>query len=561
MDEAFTHIARTPNRLTAAVASHSLAVDSQLAGDNQAAAEQFQHASKLFSSLPRNPATQTFLFSAQVYQASLEAQNGRRDLALHTLQDARANYSKQSQYWVWLHYYQTLGDLLLDEPDKSAEAEEALRTAVSISEAALSSVASDTERLLWERHSSLAYRSLVQVELERNHDPHAALELWESYTSAPLRIAETKSHAREIDFAALESTHLRPDLSLVASTLAQLTDTTVISFAELSGGTVVWLFDDRGIHAWQLSVSPVELRLAVRQFLRLCSDPSSDVAEIRRNGRQLYDWLIGPMAEHLLSSRVLVVETDDFLQQLPFSALVTPEQEFLGYRYKLVMSPGLGFWKHLRPPSSASLQGTVLLIASSKPGGDVGFTSLPPLPDSETEVRTISASIPHSRVLLGSDATIEALRREIPSVSVLHFAGHAITSATRSGLVFAPSGAAHNDIGADRFLDAAQISKLAMPKLDLAVLSACATAGDDTGLANPQSLVRAFLRAGVPHVIASHWNVDSHSTSTLMQEFYVHLIAGERPAEALRSAAEIIRTRGETSHPYYWAAFDAFGQS
>jgi CHAT domain-containing protein len=73
------------------------------------------------------------------------------------------------------------------------------------------------------------------------------------------------------------------------------------------------------------------------------------------------------------------------------------------------------------------------------------------------------------------------------------------------------------------------------------------------------SLALVFLAKGVPHVIASRWNVDSSSTVLLMEVFYEKLLAGASVPQALASAEAALRQRAP--HPYYWAAFDAFGQN
>jgi CHAT domain-containing protein len=92
------------------------------------------------------------------------------------------------------------------------------------------------------------------------------------------------------------------------------------------------------------------------------------------------------------------------------------------------------------------------------------------------------------------------------------------------------------------------------------VLSSCATAVASHGLDDPESLVRVFLGAGVPHVVASDWQVDSRATEDLMQAFYERLIRGDSVSAALASAERAIRSRQETSQPYYWAAFAQFGR-
>ena len=72
-----------------------------------------------------------------------------------------------------------------------------------------------------------------------------------------------------------------------------------------------------------------------------------------------------------------------------------------------------------------------------------------------------------------------------------------------------------------------------MSQLKLAVLSACDTAVADGGLNDPGSLVRLFLRAGVPQVIASKWSVDSAASSELMENLYARLLDGDSVELAL----------------------------
>jgi CHAT domain-containing protein len=94
----------------------------------------------------------------------------------------------------------------------------------------------------------------------------------------------------------------------------------------------------------------------------------------------------------------------------------------------------------------------------------------------------------------------------------------------------------------------------------LVVLAACSGAiGRQNGLEDADNLVRAFLSDGVPSIIASHWNVDSSSTSQLMISFYRHLANHESVAQAMYNARiEILRTQ---AHPYFWAGFTLAGRA
>jgi len=97
---------------------------------------------------------------------------------------------------------------------------------------------------------------------------------------------------------------------------------------------------------------------------------------------------------------------------------------------------------------------------------------------------------------------------------------------------------------------------------DLAVLSSCSTdTSEFSEIDDPYGFVRGLMRAAVPHVIASRWNVDSVVATDFMGEFYRNLLLGTEVAPAVRAAAEMVRQKRETSHPYYWATFTPFGLS
>jgi CHAT domain-containing protein len=199
------------------------------------------------------------------------------------------------------------------------------------------------------------------------------------------------------------------------------------------------------------------------------------------------------------------------------------------------------------------------LIVGGSPAGPDG--SLPPLPDALVEASSVADRFPNATQLMGRRATIEAVRHALPAAEVFHFAGHAISNRERGGLLLSGVEESGDSEGrSETILGSEQVRQLRLPRMRLAVFSACSTAaGEKEGVADPDGLVRSFLAAGVPNVVASRWNVDSRVTAAFMSEFYSALSSRQSVAEALRTAAKQIRERPETSHPYYWAAFSAFG--
>jgi CHAT domain-containing protein len=155
------------------------------------------------------------------------------------------------------------------------------------------------------------------------------------------------------------------------------------------------------------------------------------------------------------------------------------------------------------------------------------------------------------------DASLQNLRKLLPQSEVFHFAGHAKTDGIETGLVLSSS---PSDPNQTVLLDQRQLHGSDLKKLKLVVLSGCETGIAEQGLVDPQSLVRIFLRAGVPEVVASRWQVDSQSSAELMTLVYADLMRGANVHQALGDAKRTLRSKSQTAHPYYWAAFSVFGR-
>lgn len=133
--------------------------------------------------------------------------------------------------------------------------------------------------------------------------------------------------------------------------------------------------------------------------------------------------------------------------------------------------------------------------------------------------------------------------------------------------------------GQDGFLTLKEVIEDLDLTTDLAILSACNTAGDSQKSATGEGfagMTRAFLFAGARHLWVSHWAVESAATRDLITTA-VHIREAGRtdPAEALAEAQRTLRTSpaiafGETlqgqplflarAHPFFWAPFVTVGE-
>ena len=185
------------------------------------------------------------------------------------------------------------------------------------------------------------------------------------------------------------------------------------------------------------------------------------------------------------------------------------------------------------------------------------------LPASRSEVQAISSLFPGARVLLGGDATEEAVKSLAPQARRLHFACHGLLDERfplNFGLAF--SIPEHRKAGLDNgYLQAWEIFDELRLDADLVTLSACDSGlGQEMGGEGLVGLVRAFQFAGARSVLASLWGVSDESTADLMKRFYGYLRSGKTKDEALRAAQiDQIRKKTGESHPFHWAAFELFG--
>jgi CHAT domain-containing protein len=243
--------------------------------------------------------------------------------------------------------------------------------------------------------------------------------------------------------------------------------------------------------------------------------------------------------------------------------LIDSNGGYLGSRFAITNFPGIAYLRHLRPAIAITSGDRALVIGSPTPSG-AGTSSLPPLPDAAAEAEGIASKFHNGLLLTGKLVTTASVKRELLRVVVFHYAGHSTSNAERVGLLMAVDDLARDPSGLSDnppVLEAASFDNSSILRCSLAVFSACATQGvERDGAGDPESLVRAFLNAGVPRVMASRWDVDSRATAVFMNAFYDRLLNGQAAAVAAQAVASDLRKRPAAAHPYYWAAFSLYGR-
>lgn len=341
-------------------------------------------------------------------------------------------------------------------------------------------------------------------------------------------------------------------------------------------------------------------------------------ASWQRASQELHRLAFKPLLPALGSVRRLSLSTDGQLSLVPFAAL-HDGQRFLADTFHLNYRTS---GKDLLPRSENSLPAHSAVILADPdfdgaPAASTSETTLAsaerslaldgffssrsaelasqpwaPLPATREEALSIQRMLPQARLLLGADASKQALLK-LPAPGILHVATHGFflddTTASkaskgsravghfgevadpgprnlppnpllRSGLVLAGarSTASQPTHLQDSLATALELSGMNLWGTQLVVLSACDTGQGDIKLGQGvYGLRRALGVAGAQTIVMSLWKVNDEVTRELMEDYYRRLLSGQGRAAALDAAMRALRDK--QPHPYYWAPFIAIG--
>ncbi len=327
-----------------------------------------------------------------------------------------------------------------------------------------------------------------------------------------------------------------------------------------------------------VAVSRERLNQVIGQYRRQIfqRDPA-----LRATARQLYDWLIEPIAGDLeaVQARTVMLSLTGTLRYLPFAALHDGKGWFVE-RYAPVLTT-LGAKQGLGSATAAARgwNGSGFGLTRAVPGFE-------PLPAVRRELAgIIGPEGLAGEVRLDADFTFDNLQSALDDdPRVMHIATH---------VVFRPGTESESYmlLGDGKNLSLADFRTLPLKGLDLLTLSACDTAVGGGLNANGREIegfAGAARAKGTAAVMATLWPVADDSTAELMQRFYRgwQAEAGISKAAALRNAQLALIRGGAAAgaasergaarvgaapaaaagsavathdHPYFWAAFVLLG--
>jgi CHAT domain-containing protein len=267
------------------------------------------------------------------------------------------------------------------------------------------------------------------------------------------------------------------------------------------------------------------------------------------------------------------------LRYLPFSALSQSARPMLASNAIAYLPTSAALCEFALPARPGGIKGIVVKHSAT--------ADPPSLRESFDREALHVASLTNATILSGREAEAGAIEKAAARASLIHFCCHGLFDARHpecSGLLLT------DGAGNDQILPVDSISRMSLD-VDLVVLASCETAlterhpGDEL-----VGLMRAFMTAGVRHVVATLWPVYSLSTELFVDRFYDELLANRDICDALHQAQLFLsatdhdsglshlrlrwsaesRVLGQTfsptgpkstryNHPYHWSPFVLFG--
>ncbi len=285
-----------------------------------------------------------------------------------------------------------------------------------------------------------------------------------------------------------------------------------------------------------------------------------------QSASELYNQLIAPIEKELSALENLVIIPDGELSQIPFEALVSPQdQKFLIEKTAISYNYSIFLWMKshqlIFSENDLSFAGFAPVFASedetNQPNtllAELTFrdtdttwrngNNLRALPYSEEEVLDIARLFDEknktAHTFIDQEANEENVKNGLNQFDIVHIATHGISSKSSPQLsgIFLDQNTidtTHN-ITNDGFLYLGELFTLPV-KAKLVVLSACKTGvGKLEEGEGVMALPRGFIFAGVQNLMVSLWKIHDQKTKDLMVDFYTHLLDGKPYHKALQQA-------------------------
>ena len=348
--------------------------------------------------------------------------------------------------------------------------------------------------------------------------------------------------------------------ALTAERVAAGVNATILYYWQGQQQSYLWAITSGGIQDFVLPPAS-EIEASVRRYREMLVNGEDVLGRSSKDGLQLYQTLVAPVAASLPKNARIIVIPDGSLSALNFETLLAPSQPAPHFWIEdAIISNAQSLRLLLAEKKSATIRsGKMLLVGDAVPN----LPEFPALPHARLEIQSIEKhfSTADLTTYTQSSATASSFLDSQPEqYSYIHFVAHAVASSQApldSAVILSPSP------GGDSFkLYARDIIRHRL-RARLVTVSACYGAG--TRAYSGEGLVGlawAFLRAGAHNTIGALWEVNDTSSPQLMDRFYAELKEGHPPELALRDAKlSLMQSNKVFSKPFYWAPFQLYGIS
>jgi CHAT domain-containing protein len=320
-------------------------------------------------------------------------------------------------------------------------------------------------------------------------------------------------------------------------------------YAQRPDELLIWKVTRQGVVAWRRPLSSAVLEQRVSAFSAKLRSGRVDKSAAAALGRDLLPAELNPSP-----ANTIAIFPDGGLNALPFALIVNPQSgRALVQDFIPVVGQSLTVWRMDSMRASTKPSSTLLIgYGAAQPA-----LGLPPLPAAAAEIEAIArVAGANARRLEGPETTREALLREMPRHSVIHFAGHAVideTYADRSRLFVAESDSGDT-------LTPADVGALRLRTGTVVMLSACEGARGRV-LRGEGSLnwARPFLAAGASSVVANLWPVRDGIDSQIAIAVHRRMAAGSSVAVALALEQRTAIEAGTSASA--WAGWIVMGKA
>jgi len=324
----------------------------------------------------------------------------------------------------------------------------------------------------------------------------------------------------------------------------------------------------------------------IEQFRHLITLPSidnnarNDFNNFRNSGHYLYDKLIEPVKQFLVSDK-LIISPDNTLSNIPFEVIPLPGNESgndilyrnlryimddyrISYAYSATLMAETGNFRSgifNKTISFAPAYDNNLIIDSLTNPSRKEILRIKALPYAREEARFVAA-ITNGILYEGADALESVFKKRADKYDIVHLAMHTLLNdryPMYSKMIFSPE----PDGSEDGFLKTYEIYGIPF-KAKMVVLSSCNSGSgylhEGEGIL---SLARGFAYSGSKSTVLSMWEIEDRSGAEIMKKFYCYVKKGYSKSSALKKARVSFLKNADQfrSHPYFWSAYIIYGDN